>query len=359
MVAIGDNGLGKSTILKASQVALGGLIQSIPSLPARPVFRRQFRPNEIFRKYNPITKSEDTNPENTQISCIALTYQNNIISWKRVYLNGRETSHNSKDSAEIIKFGTDLFTHYNSKGKPLVVLANFTAQRSDSEVNFSAKTWDGLSKLEKGYYCSLFDKTAFEPVIIWLSLYDSMLKAGMEFENTRTAFFETVKTAFGGYLLELEFIPSIGFYLTLDFKDGAIVPPKRLDICSDGVITFFRMVAEIAWRCVTLNGHLGLDSIKKSPGIVLIDEIDIMLHPNWQRHVVPDLQRAFPNIQFIATTHSPFIVQSLSGSQLIILRQNGVIETPSENPYSYPLNVVGYSFMGVESDKSQLMANLN
>ena len=52
---------------------------------------------------------------------------------------------------------------------------------------------------------------------------------------------------------------------------------------------------------------------------VLIDEIDLHLHPRWQRKIIPSLLRAFPKLQFVATTHSPFIVQSLSEGSLLNL----------------------------------------
>jgi predicted ATP-binding protein involved in virulence len=91
---------------------------------------------------------------------------------------------------------------------------------------------------------------------------------------------------------------------------------------SDGYRNMLGMVADIAERCVTLNPQLGADAVEQTPGVVLIDEIDLHLHPKWQRHVVTDLLRAFPKVQFLATTHSPFIMQSLppgDGVQLINL----------------------------------------
>jgi predicted ATP-binding protein involved in virulence len=80
---------------------------------------------------------------------------------------------------------------------------------------------------------------------------------------------------------------------------------------SDGFRNMVAMVADIAVRCATLNPHLAADAALQTPGIVLIDEIDLHLHPRWQRRVVGDLLKAFPKIQFVATTHSPFIIQSL------------------------------------------------
>jgi len=94
---------------------------------------------------------------------------------------------------------------------------------------------------------------------------------------------------------------------------------------SDGYRNMLGVAADIAERCVTLNPHLGKNAIVDTPGIVLIDEIDLHLHPKWQRRVVNDLLRAFPRIQFIATTHSPFIIQSLAPRE-------GVQLTNLDNP---------------------------
>ncbi|HAH46710.1 AAA family ATPase [Gimesia sp.] len=84
-----------------------------------------------------------------------------------------------------------------------------------------------------------------------------------------------------------------------------------LTFFSDGYRNMLSMVADIAIRCVTLNPQLGSEAALETSGVVLIDELDLHLHPKWQREVIPDLMSAFPRIQFIATTHSPFVIQSL------------------------------------------------
>ena len=91
---------------------------------------------------------------------------------------------------------------------------------------------------------------------------------------------------------------------------------------SDGYRNMVAMAADIAIRCATLNPHLQEKSSAETPGVVLIDEIDLHLHPRWQRRVVDDLLRTFPKIQFFGTTHSPFVIQSLppiEGVQLLNL----------------------------------------
>ena len=114
---------------------------------------------------------------------------------------------------------------------------------------------------------------------------------------------------------------------------------------SDGYRNIVALAADIAFRAIQLNPHLGEEAVVKTPGIVLIDEIDMHLHPNWQKRIVDDLKNTFPNIQFIATTHSPFIVQSLKSEELIILDEQ--IKKDGE-PDMKGIEDVAANEMGVE-----------
>lgn len=113
---------------------------------------------------------------------------------------------------------------------------------------------------------------------------------------------------------------------------------------SAGYKIMLTLVADIIMRCLTLNPHLTRNAAKETSGIVLIDEIDMHLHPLWQRHIVSDLMRCFPKIQFIATTHSPFIVQSLKREQIINLTGGKVNKNPSEANID-----ISIRYMGVEN----------
>jgi predicted ATP-binding protein involved in virulence len=59
-------------------------------------------------------------------------------------------------------------------------------------------------------------------------------------------------------------------------------------------------------------------------GIVLVDEIDLLLHPSWQRVVIPAVARTFPNIQFIFTTHSPIVTGTLEAENILVARETDV-----------------------------------
>lgn len=89
--------------------------------------------------------------------------------------------------------------------------------------------------------------------------------------------------------------------------------PLLLGQLSDGEKRLFSMFVDIA-RQLSISGKRS--HIEEIPAIVLIDEIDVHLHPKWQRHIVPKLEDLFPSCQFIATTHSPFVVQGVNESHV-------------------------------------------
>ncbi len=111
--------------------------------------------------------------------------------------------------------------------------------------------------------------------------------------------------------------------LVLKFKDNPNTPiPERTILfndLSDGYRMVLTMVFDIVKRIITLNPQLGDEVLEKTDGIILIDELDLSLHPHWQRIVVESLKKTFPLVQFIVTTHSPFIIQSLNSGEVIDL----------------------------------------
>jgi AAA domain, putative AbiEii toxin, Type IV TA system/AAA ATPase domain len=85
---------------------------------------------------------------------------------------------------------------------------------------------------------------------------------------------------------------------------------RPFDQLSDGQKRIAGIFCELALRCASLNSHLGDRCIVDTPGIVTIDELDLHLHPKWQRSLIGDLCRTFPKLQFIAASHSPFLLQA-------------------------------------------------
>jgi predicted ATP-binding protein involved in virulence len=94
---------------------------------------------------------------------------------------------------------------------------------------------------------------------------------------------------------------------------------EKVSTLSDGYRNIIGIVSDIAYRMAILNPNLGLDVTQKTSGVVLIDEIDLHLHPKWQKEIVNILITLFPKVQFITTSHSPFIIQSQTSGSIIKL----------------------------------------
>ncbi len=109
--------------------------------------------------------------------------------------------------------------------------------------------------------------------------------------------------------------------IVIQFQDG-----RRRDFASmsDGQRALIGLVVDIVRRACLLNApYLGKRTLLETPGLVLIAELDLHLHPRWQRRVIGDLKRIFPNIQFFATTHSPQIIGEARPEEIVMLTANG------------------------------------
>jgi predicted ATP-binding protein involved in virulence len=97
------------------------------------------------------------------------------------------------------------------------------------------------------------------------------------------------------------------------FDDGHVAPWSEL---SDGYHVFIGLVADIARRAVMLNEIDGAEAPARVEGVVLIDELDLHLHPRWQRVALARLRQAFPRLQLIVSTHSPQVLSSAENRQV-------------------------------------------
>ena len=93
-----------------------------------------------------------------------------------------------------------------------------------------------------------------------------------------------------------------------------------------------------------LNPDKG-DDIPNAEGIVLIDEIDSNLHPKWQWRIVEALTKTFPNVQFIAATHSPIIVSSCKNANIICMDEEQNVRY-IEDSYAFSVNEILKDMLG-------------
>jgi predicted ATP-binding protein involved in virulence len=94
----------------------------------------------------------------------------------------------------------------------------------------------------------------------------------------------------------------------------------KIEQLSGGYKAILSVIADIAKRLAMAN-PVSSNPLKEK-AVILIDELDLHLHPKWQKKIVEELKRTFPNCQFIVSTHSPFIVQSLKQEELINIEED-------------------------------------
>ena len=118
---------------------------------------------------------------------------------------------------------------------------------------------------------------------------------------------------------------------------------QPFDQLSDGQRRMATIFCELAMCCAALNSHLGERCIEDTSGVVTIDELDLHLHPNWQRSLVGDLRRVFPNLQFIVASHSPFLLQAAYEHGKVLDVTSGQFTDPTD----HSIEDIAESVMGI------------
>ena len=330
MVIVGNNTAGKTTLLQAIQVALGAYLKSLKDLPNNKQYRCNFTASDVYKSYNISKKQFFPADEPTCINVEADFFATKEgtsefevvpISWWRE-LKGNITTHSNACAGELIKQVHRMEKLHRSEKEeinaiyPLVL--SFGVNRIDSQYRAATKSEERGSHIERAYKSALKESVDFKSAFDWIYRYDRNYKFGREFVGTKEAFLKALEMAIPA-LSELEVDTNNKELFAKVSVTGMEPSYHTFDTMSDGFKSLICIVAEIAYRCIQLNGYLGTESVLRTPGVVIIDELDLYLHPHWQRHVLHDLQQAFPMIQFIISSHSPFIVQSVKSKNVITL----------------------------------------
>ncbi len=129
---------------------------------------------------------------------------------------------------------------------------------------------------------------------------------------------------------------------------------------SAGQRMMLALVADIAIKAVTQNNHLVPEDARaafngalpavlaQTPGVVLIDELDVHLHPRWQRRVASDLKSTFPAIQFVCTSHSPQVIGEVLPEEIRMLDDAALGRSPDQS-YGLDSNAILEDLMGSKS----------
>ena len=341
-VLIGINRRGKSTWLQALRVACGAYLLSIPDAA-----KRHIVPDEI-RQMSHRFLTQHT-PVIVEAKGYFDEYQESVV-WRRQIPEGKNlTTSSAADVGPIRSIGKEKYDKMmaGSDDLNLPIIAFFGTSRVYAGGR-NKTTRIGRQIFKEGYN-SWFDmRSSMYRYEAWLTTYDILVSEGKEYPLSKQIFFDALQKA-NPYIKKIEF-RGTELWLNVEMDDhvSEFLP---MHLHSDGIVSYTEMVAELAYRCIVLNGSKQEKAITDTTGVVMIDELDLHLHPNWQRHVVSDLKNAFPNIQFVATTHSPFIVQSLAKDELINLDLEGNREEEGleSDPTNYGIEDVAEIEMGVEN----------
>lgn len=129
-----------------------------------------------------------------------------------------------------------------------------------------------------------------------------------------------------------------------------------LNQLSDGYKSTISLVADIAYRMAVLNPQCLGDVCAKTGGIILIDEVDLHLHPAWQKQILNDLTEIFPKVQFVVSTHAPEVINSVPKECVIVLENYQALPAPAET-YGKDANSILRAIMRVKEPSDNFVKN--
>jgi predicted ATP-binding protein involved in virulence len=325
-VFIGDNAKGKTSVLDALAIAAGSFFLGIDGIEPRKIEDREIRIITI-----------DGQPKPQKPVAIEVNGQidNEEIKWKRGIEN-KKTTHKEATTIRTIA-AQKLNDSRKQSGVRFPIIAYYGTGRlwaehekikdkASSQLPFQLQG-EGVTMAYKN---SLSAKSSTKEFLSWIKTQeDSITKFAQPLDIAHLkAFKQAVLTLMpNNTWQDMAFDRKQDELMGIFTDDKGVKNKLAFSQLSDGYRNAISLAADIAYRCIQLNPSFGERAVLDSEGIVLIDEIDMHLHPNWQQHFIGDLKKAFPKIQFVATTHSLFIVHSLRETELINLDETEGLES--------------------------------
>lgn len=317
---IGDNGKGKTSILEAASVALGGFIAGIDHIPSKHIVESEIRVSSSSMGDGSFNQQFETP---VSIYCCA-DVNGDEVKWTR-QKNSVSASRTTVEPRDICKIANAMSKNPQSV---LPVLSYQSAARAWMQKRDSSnKLFDTQFSRTLGYRNCLEEATDSKSLLNWCAKMEQVSwqknKPIGEYESVKNAVSTFMSVMSGTDVCEIQFDKQSS---ELSYKEGDGSLPLRY--LSAGYQSVIWMVLDIAYRMAVLNPNLR-EKATEGSGVVLIDELDVHLHPKWQWNIISALTQTFPNVQFISATHSPIIIASCKRGKLIDVNGDNISYPPS------------------------------
>jgi predicted ATP-binding protein involved in virulence len=311
-VLVAPNGQGKTAILEAISIALGTFVGAFDLGKAKHIERTDAR-------YGSRTGLQAEQRYPVSIAANFQLSEDRLISISRE-LSGPKNKSTIREAAALTQYGKELQSQIRQEmPTTLPVVAYYSTGRLWKAHNLSTRKWLTASR-SLGYEDCLSSASNFAQVQAWIA------KATLaQLQTPQDSLDQALRSIQRAVNQALNSEGWRNFHYNLSYEDLVMQKGEQeilpVSLLSDGTRTMISLIADLAFRCVCLNGLSGLDSPLNSPGIVMVDEIDLHLHPRWQQRVLHSLSQAFPKIQFIVTTHSPQVLSTVDRTAIRLLSQ--------------------------------------
>ena len=344
---VGKNGAGKTAILDVVAVSVSTFLLGIDGGVSRSVLKDDARYE--FHDLNGTIDPQHQFPVSIESIGDCLNQQN--VKWIRS-LNSESGKTTVKDAGELTGLAKKAQNQIMTGDKSLVLpLISYYGTRRLYAQKKEKRNLKSLTEFKRqvGYMDCMAAESNEKLMLNWFQM--QTLKSLQEQQKTgildRPLLLETVEKAIcrsferisGARNASLIFdLDTHRLVLEFETADGN-VQKFAMDEMSDGYKNTLSMIGDMAYRMAVLNPTLGDHVLEKTPGVVLIDEIDLHLHPQWQQTILSDLNVIFPEVQFIVSSHAPAVINSVPREQIRIL-DHGEIYMPAAQTYGRDANSI-------------------
>ena len=323
-LVVGVNGVGKTTVLDALAVCLSTVVRRANRL-RRYAVSFDITDMRMGADALDVECIIESGEENTRYGYMLHTPRERTVP--RVEKAGmpREQVHDTPQKAEFVGEPPPAATGDDPGGRPLAIL--FSTNRAVPSERAPAKS-AAVGGLNAAFSGALSNRRGLRLVEFeaWMRVQEALSLERPAAKRMLTAFRTAVTRFLPNYRNPRLGGESVSGSSLLIDRSATTLP---VELLSDGERGVLAMLLDLTRRLAQANPAME-DPAAEAEAVVMIDEIELHLHPAWQRRIVHNLTAAFPRCQFIATTHSPQVIGEVEHDRIHIIA-NGEVYSPTHS----------------------------